>query len=222
MSDTTSGSIDPTIFDSNSLFDAAEFLAKRGKRERVNIDYTKLGACLEGWRATHGWRPSSMKSVLLATNPASDGQRRFIAILRQAGFTPDEIHYRDAFVSTPPGISPSEVSAEAMVESLAARISYILGLVARHDDVQVLVVSHAFELYGPLCDLARRFPKGKVGLAYFRSLLDYRWRPIVREDQIQSAGIQFMDLEPFARDLFGVDTFDSSAPPSAQSSLSIW
>ena len=153
-------------------------------------------------------------------------------MLHHSGFTVDEVDYRAAYVSPPPDDTMDGASSESIpkpkpVESLTARLCYILGLLSRHDDVQVLVVSHSFELHGPLTNLAQRMPQGRVGLAYFRTLLDKRWRgvdlgeaPGRREG---STALHFIDLEPYAKRLLGVDPFDADAGPrSARASLSEW
>jgi hypothetical protein len=104
------------------------------------------------------------------------------------------------------------------IVSFAPRIAYIAGLFARHPDPHFMVVCHSFELYGPLMDLARRISAGKVGLAYFGSLLDYRWKAaglFERSDE-GAPHIHFFDLDPFGKELIGVDL---SGGPSGTSDV---
>jgi hypothetical protein len=212
-------SIDPTIVDAASLFDASEVIAERVGRSKVTIDYTKLRECLDRLRAEHGWRLGSPNTILLSIDPNSEGQQRFQSMLRHSGFEVDLIHFRDTFVSTPPGRSPSEMTGKSIV-SLAARISYIAGLMARHSDPQFLVVSHSFELYGPLTDLSHRIENGRFGIAYFGSLIDFRWKVAgLLDDKID--GVEFFDLDPYGDELMGIElTGRPSAASDARAGLS--
>jgi len=209
MATATPSSLDPTIVDAASLFDASEIIAERAGRSKITIDYSKLRECLDSLRAEHGWRRSSLNTILLSIDPSSEGQQRFQSMLRHAGFEPDVLHFRDTFVSVPPGRSPNEMSGKPIV-SLAPRIAYIAGLMSRYTDPQFLVVSHSFGLYGPLTDLCSRVANGKVGIAYFGSLLDYRWKAAGLFDG--KLDIEFFDLDPFGDELMGVDL---GARPSA-------
>jgi hypothetical protein len=193
---------DPTIVDGASLFDAGEVIAERLGRAKVTLDYTKLRETLDSLRREHGWRPASLNTILLSVDPGSEGQHRFQTMVRHSGFEPDTIHFRDSFVSLPPGRSPSEMNGRSIV-SLAPRLAYIAGLMARHADPHFLIVSHSFELLGPLTDLSERLERGKVGIAYFSSLLDYRWRVAGLLDG--KLGIEFFDLDLHGDALLGVD-----------------
>lgn len=195
-------SFDPTVVDAASLFGASEVIAERVGRTKITVDYAKLRESLDAARKEHGWRPALLNMILLSIDPTSEGQQRFLNMLRHSGFEPDVIHFRDTFVSVPPGRSPNEMSGKSVV-SLAPRIAYIAGLMARHADSQFLVVSHSFELYGPLTDLRHRIQNGRVGIAYFGSLLDYRWKAAGLFDG--KLDLEFFDLDPYGDDLLGVD-----------------
>lgn len=202
MARTTTSTLDPTIVDAASLFDASEVISERVGRSKITLDYSKLRETLDSLRQDRGWRAASLNTILLSIDPGSEGQQRFQTMLRHAGFEPDVIHYRDSFVSVPPGRSPNEMSGKSIV-SLAPRIAYIAGLMARHADPHFLVVSHSFELYGPLTDLSHRIEKGKVGIAYFASLMDYRWKAAGLFDG--DLDVEFFDLDPYGDELLGVD-----------------
>jgi|GEM_PF-3476581 len=193
---------DVTVVDAASLFDASEVLAERYGRHRITIDYPKLKALLDDFREDAGWRPASMTSILLSYDPKSEGQQRFLSMLEHAGFDPDTCHFRDAFASLPPGRPPSESNQRSPV-SFSARIAYIAGLLARHDDAHFMVVTHSFELCAPMSDLARRMD-GRVGLAYFGSLLDYRWKFAGLGDE-EKLGIEFFDIDQCGERLLGID-----------------
>jgi hypothetical protein len=214
----STSSLDSTTVDAASLFDASEVIAERVARNKITIDYTKLRECLDSLRDNAKWRPASLNTILLSIDPTSEGQQRFQNMLRHSGFEPDVIHYRDTFVSVPPGRSPNDTNGKPLV-SLAPRIAYIAGLMARYPDPQFLVVSHSFELCGPLADLSRRVPNGKVGIAYFGSLLDYRWKAAGLLDG--KLDVKFFDLDPHGSILLGVDLAGhSSAAADVRSGLS--
>jgi hypothetical protein len=204
--------IDHTIVDGASLYDAADFLAERFGRERVTIDFSRLRERLNEARTQFGWRPTTSNTILLSIDTNSEGPRRFMEMLKHAGFDPDASHYRQTFISPPPGRNQIDASAKP-ITSLSSRISYIAGLMARHKGAQLLVVSHAFELYGPLIDLQRRLDsegKGRVGIAYFSSLMDQRWKSTGLMDK--KSGIEFFDLEDYSDELVGLELTDRSTP----------
>lgn len=218
---------DPTIVDAASLYDAGDVIAERFGRTKVTVEYSKLFKCLNELRATAQWRPASLSTILLSIDPNSEGQQRFQSMLKHSGFEPDVIHYRDTFVSLPPGRSPGEKAEKPgkPIVSLAPRIAYIAGLMALHADSnpQFLVVSHSFELYGPLTDLTHRVQNGNVGIAYFGSLLDYRWKATGLLDKKQGGdgSLHFFDLDPYGKELMGVDLGGSaSAPADVRAGLS--
>lgn len=191
-----------TVVDGASLFDAAEAIGDRFVRSKVTVDYTVLNECLAKMRQEAGWYPAAVSTILLSIDPNSEGQQRFQSMVKHAGFEPDVVYFRDAFVSLPPGRSPADASAKSTV-TLASRLTYIAGLMARYPSSEFLVVTHSFELHGPLLDLADRLNPGKVGLAYFGSLLDYRWRLAGLMDG--KLGIEFFDLDQYGRELVGVE-----------------
>ncbi len=198
-----------TLLDGLSLFDTSEFIAQRHGVARAKFDHAKLKIRLDEIRRAAGWRPAETSVMLLSVDPESEGQQRFQASLQRAGFETDLCHYRESFVSLPPGRSPHESSrgfaekSDKPLASLATRIAFIIGLMARHEETNLLVVSHAFELCAPLVNLAKRVPKGRVGIAYFASLLDARWRPAGLFDA--RLPLKFFDLEPFGDELMGID-----------------
>jgi len=198
----SSASHHATVVDGASLFDAAEAIGDRFGRSKVTVDYAKLNEQLGIFRRRAGWNPAAVSTIVLSIDPSSEGQQRFQSMLKHAGFESDVVYFRDAFVSLPPGRSPADSSAKSTV-SVASRITYIAGLMARFPSSEFLVVSHSFELHGPLVDLSERLTQGKVGLAYFGSLLDYRWRLAGLMDG--RLNIEFFDLDPHGHELVGVE-----------------
>ena len=126
--------------DGASLFDAGKALAELFGLSAVSIDYAKLRERLDDWRVRQGWRPGSPNTILLSIDPTSEGQQRFERMLHHSGYEVDNIHFRDTFVSLPPGRSVSETAGKP-IKSLAPRIAYIAGLMASYDSPQFLVVS---------------------------------------------------------------------------------
>lgn len=228
---TKSAACNPTVVDAASLFDACDAIAERLGRTKLTLDYAKLRERLDALREQHGWHRASGNTILLSIDPSSEGQQRFQAMLKHSGFEIDPIHYREAFVSPPPGRNPSDLSGKP-ITSLAARLAYIAGLMARHDkrEPELLIVSHWYELCSPLTDLARRLPEGKVGIAYFGSLLDYRWKgaglfelgspqgigddPSFQSPSSKRTGLKFFDLEPYCQELLG-EKFPGGATDAA-------
>jgi hypothetical protein len=191
-----------TLIDIPSLREATEVFAAGD--ERPQIDFNALAAILARIRVDWQWAPTDQLPVAVASlDPNSEGQQRFAEALKRY-FIVDASHYRDNFVSTPPGRHPSEFFDKEKglrpVVSVASRLAYTLGRMAVHAAPEILVVSHSFELHYPLSHLAKKHP-GKVGLAYFASVLDHRWKFVGLGDS--DCPIWFYDLGADARALLG-------------------
>lgn len=185
------------VVDCPSLFGAADVLAEREGVQRLTFDYQALKDHLVEVRTRERWPRATLDLALVSIDLHSESQGRFVAALERLGFTIDRIDFRDAFVSLPPGrLVRERDSNERSVISMSSRIAYLGGLLARYENADMLVVSHAFELYAPFTDLARRLSSGRVGLAYFSSLVDFRYRLAGFLDQKPRAGrAGFLDLE---------------------------
>jgi hypothetical protein len=186
------------VIDCPSLFHAAEVLAEREGIQRLTFDYQALKNLLADLRARERWPQATLDLALVSVDLQSASQGRFITALERLEYTVDRIDYRDAFVSMPPGRLVRERDPnERGVTSTSARITYLGGLLARHSNADILVVSHAFELYAPFTDLSRRLSNGRVGLAYFSSLVDFRYRLAGFLQQRPRPGTAgFLDLDP--------------------------
>lgn len=211
---------DVTLVDAASLFDVAEVISERLSRPKTTIDYAKLKGILDQERISRGWRPAASTVAFLSVDPESEGQRRFKDMLRHGGYDVADCHYRDSFVSLPAGRTLAEASSKP-ITSLASRLAYMAGLLARQEHPQVLVVTHCFELWFPLVDLALRVAAngGRVGAAYFAGFMDYRWKIAGLLDE--SSRIEFFDLEQHSRELTGVDLAPSGRG-SATESRGVW
>jgi hypothetical protein len=200
------------LVDCSSLLEAGDSMASAEPSNRVQIDYPKLFETLQTKRTHNQWASADVSIALVSANEESESQQRFTTMLTRSGFETDVSSYRDNYVSVPAGRRPSDFynqeKGQRPLVSLSSRIAYALGVLARWPDAQIIVVSHAFELYWPMHNFLQRNPSAKIGLAYFPGLMDHRWRQ-VRPD----TKIQFLDLEE--RDLFGgIDSYRRSGLPS--------
>jgi hypothetical protein len=206
------------FIDTHALFEACDSIAtSHGVGAKLTINYQNLSGVLTDMRRAKGWRPTDMRAAMVSADTASDSQMRFVTMLERTDFEPDVCHYRDLYISTPPGRSPAEFGEKPRA-FFAPRISYAIGLMATRENPQILVVSHAFELYWPLADLSRRIPQAKVGLAFFSSLVDFRWKNVGLFDP--RSPITFFDLETESERLLGIDMVGSSRAASGRSGLS--
>ena len=204
------------VIDCTSLFQAADVLAEREGVQRITFDYQALKDHLADLRVREHWPRSNLELALVSVDLQSEPQGRFVTAIERLGFTVDRIDFRDAFVSMPPGrLVRERDSNERSVVSVSSRIAYLAGLLARHQDADLLVVSHAFELYAPFTDLAQRWTNGRVGLAYFSSLIDFRYRFSGFLDQKPRMGrVGFFDLEPELPKLVSSSSLSINRRPS--------
>lgn len=193
--------------------------------ERVQIDFPALKDVITNirvdptWKA-EGWVPAQLQIALLSIDTKSEGQQRVVEALGR-NFSVDPSYYRDNSVSAPPGRHPSEIfdreKGQRPIFSVASRLAYAVGRLSCHPDPQVLVVTHCFELFYPLTHLARSNPNARVGLAFFASLLDQRWKHAGLFDA--DFGVRFFDLDPFASRIFGgIDLTGRRQPSSLKKS----
>lgn len=194
---------DITVIDGSSLFDACQLFSER-QDTKIVLDYSYLKKLLDNFRAEADWNPATTTTILLSSNPETERHQKFRQMLEKAGFETEDIWYQDTFISTPPGRSHWEFRDRQLI-SLSSRLSFITALMTRYNDCHYMLVTHAFELYAPLLELRRRVPKSRVGIAYFRSLMDHRWKPVglFSDDQDKKQNIEFFDLEPFGPELVG-------------------
>jgi hypothetical protein len=196
------------LADCSSLLEAGEAIAIAEQVEKVPVQYQKLFERLQAHRSESGWLPADVSIALVSVNEESEAQQRFTLMLQKAGFETDVSDYRDNYVSLPAGRKPAdfydqskERQRQRPLVSLASRLAYALGVLARHSEPQVIVVSHAFELYWPMLNFAERNSKARVGLAYFSDLLDYRWKQAGLFES--GSPIKFFDLGEHSAELLG-------------------
>lgn len=193
-----------TVYDGPSLYAASEAIAKRFDQQQAKLDYAELKRLAGHCHARDGRGPSQMDLAIVSVDRKSDSQDRFTTALERLSFTVKRVDYRNAFVSVPPGRHPGD-NGERSVISLASQITYIAGRLSHVPDAQLIVVSHSFEILEPLQDLARNATKGLVGIAYFSSLIDFRFQTagFLDPKPHQQGGVRFYDLDRSLNELFG-------------------
>ena len=133
-----------TLVDTASLFHAgAAIAAEFGGEKRLAPRYDALRRCLEKFRTDAGWPKANVSLALAAIDRSNLQQQRFIEALQRAGFAVWTRSTSAMFPSPPPSISRSEQEGHP-APSFAARIAYIAGLLARHSEGSLLVVTHSF------------------------------------------------------------------------------
>jgi hypothetical protein len=223
------------VIDGASMFGAGEIIAEREGVDRVNFDYDELKKILTDLCRSRSWRQGKKSGfdqnvIMVSTDPNSEAQSRFLSALERIGFDVDRMNFREIFVSLPPGRVPP-TGAERVagdrtrgLVSMAPRITYLAGLLSRYKDSQLLVVSHAYELFTPLHDFASRVSAGggHVGLAYFGTLLDHRYRQTGMIEKGNADGVEFFDLDPHISKLTGgtITTKSERAPSMATTAFS--
>ena len=184
------------LVDTTSIFAIQQYLKEHDFPVQGNPNYAGLVAALESEFPDENFEP---KISFLAVDFQNENQKKFSGFMQnQLGFIVDATDYRDAFIM-PDRSSP--------YQRLSTRITYLAGLFASKR-LHLVVVSDAFEIYYPLLDIVQN-RGGKVSLAFFRSGMEPRF---------QRAGlfsadspIQFIDLDPHAKKIIGVDLEHSSS-----------
>ena len=195
------------LVDCNSLLEVGDAIAAAEQLDRGQIEYAKLSERLKAERVRNYWSPANVSIALVSANEESEGQQRFTAMLSKSGFDTDVSFYRDNYVSVPAGRQPADFYEQSKERrqrpliSLASRLAYALGLLARYEEPQIIIVAHAFELYWPMLNFAQRNPQARVALAYFANFLDSRWKQVGLFDD--SFPIKFFNLEEHSAELLG-------------------
>ncbi len=194
--------------DATSIFAFGQFL--EAQRFTVqNPNYEKLDEALQTCFSTTAFDP---KLAFVAVSLEHEGQKKFSSFLQHhLGYIVDATDYRDAF------ILPDRTS---QYQRLSTRITYVAGMLAAKRP-HLVVVTDGFDVYYPLCDFVR-IRGGKVSLAFFRSGLEARWQRVGLFDE--DSPITFVDLDPYAKSIFGVDLVSlrgGVAPKTGLASLRI-
>jgi hypothetical protein len=190
------------LVDTSAVFAFQQFLRAHDYPVQGNIDYGALLSSLSQ-RTVREFDPMF---AFVAVNPEHEGQRKFIHFLAQKGFIVDETDFRDAFILP---------NRESQYQRLSTRVTYLAGMLATKRS-DLIVVTDAFEVHGPLADYAEN-RGGKVTLAFFRRGMEERWqRTGIFEGE---SLIEFIDLSPDARRIIGVDLGSSVRTGSSRSGL---
>jgi hypothetical protein len=202
--------------DCASLFAVADATAKLHDIQRYNLNYLVLRQRLADARREFGFAPAETDLAIVSVDPSSEPQKRFVDALGKMGYEVDAVDFHDAFVSLPPGQLPGPDSGYRSIISFAPRLAYLAGLLAKAPDSQLVVVTHSFDMWWPMQMLARRLSRnGGVGLAYFSSMLDFRWRKILAsQSSIASNNVKFYDLQDSLYELLGARESEPSERPT--------
>ena len=201
------------IIDGNAVHGLCEEYAIQEGRNKVALNFTALKQVLTKIRLEEDMCVATNNFILLATDSTSESQGRF----QTAGFTVDAVDFRSVFPSLAPGRS-REKNAQAPEISLAARLSYIVGLQARHQTVELMVVTHDFALAGALMDLARRSDDSRIAVVFFEHLMDHRWRTVKFPLRLSGRDlVERVNLEKYAEVLFGFQLMSNSRDVVAES-----
>jgi hypothetical protein len=186
------------IIDAVALFGVIRVL----EAKRPKVDYAQLVEHLEKVRADFELPPAQVSYALAAVDRESEAQAKFLSALRERGIECEPIDFRDAFVSDP--LQRPWDGETRSIQSMAARISTLVGYLAARDDADVCIVSGAYDLQPALQFFVHRGHPGRAALVFFRRYLDPRWvsRGLLESP---SGGIRFADLEPYAPQILGVD-----------------
>src|SRR5262252_8664746 len=120
--------------DCASLFSVADATAKLHDVQRYNLNYSALRQHLAEARREYGFGPAETDLAIVSVDPNSEPQRRFVDAVGKLGYEVDAVDFHEAFVSLPPGQLPGEESGYRSVISLAPRIAYLAGLLAKAPD----------------------------------------------------------------------------------------
>ncbi len=209
------------LIDMNSIREGTEVLSNG--EERIQPDFPLLKAVIQGVRQhpdwkQKGWVAADLQIACASIDTKSEGQQRVVDALGRH-FSVDASYYRDNFVSAPAGRHPGDIfdrdKGQKSLLSVASRLTYAIGRLSCHSEPQILVVTHCFEVFYPLTHLARTNKLARVGLAYWPSLLDQRWKFTGLFDESE---ISFFDLDPFVPKIFGGIEIESRRSPSPKPS----
>lgn len=205
------------ICDGLSLFEVAERLSEEHSVGRPALDYGVLHEVLEELRADAGWKPSQQSFLQLSYDPRladdprkASGQQRFLEAIGRTQFKVDPIDFRSLYVSVAPGIDPKQLNVRP-VQSIASRLAYTVGRLARHKDAQVLIVTHGYELAYPLIQMKRAAPGARVALAHFEAYIDRRW--MHAREELQAEGVELFYMDDFIDELFNLNIHTEPEPP---------
>lgn len=210
-----------TIDAGDSLFAAGLAHAMMADVDKVNHIFPDLFALQDRIREGWEWGPVNQLVFIAAVDLSSDRQGGLLQKAGEAGAIIDPVDYRDYYPGPLPGgptgltpavvnkFGPSDSSEDSSLSgqprprpSLSPRINFLLGGIAgrlkqsgttRASRAEVLVVAHHFEIKDSLMELSRR--GARVGLAFYRSLMEPRWERFGLYDSERSP-IKFYDLGP--------------------------
>lgn len=165
-----------TLVDGQSTFSAFSRLRLALPTGCSELNYHHLRKTCDAIRNQNGFGDANLTVASFSFDLNSTSQAKFQTAISHAGYRVDPVDFRLATVTTVASQSDA-TSGPPRVQSLASRIANLLGKLSVQSSLKLLVVSNSFELAGALQELAGN-RESQVGLAFFDSLLDERWRRI--------------------------------------------
>lgn len=179
----------PLLVDATSIFAFQQFLKEHDYPVQGNPNYAALLEALHHEFPEGEFNP---KLAFVAISLEHEGQKKFCSFLQRQGFIVDPTDFRDAFI-LPDRSSP--------YQRLSTRLTYVAGMLSVKRP-HLVVVTDAFDTYYPLLDFVQS-RGGQVSLAFFSSGLETRWQ---RANLFNNdSPIKFVDLDPYARSILGID-----------------
>lgn len=195
------------IFDCQSAFEVVDFIRqfRSSATEQVgpapNFDYRACFDVLREEREKLGFSPAQKSLAVATVDSESDSQARFLTAISKLFDYLEPIDFRDASITLPLG-GDTDPSERRYVRSLAPNIMYVVGLLAGRQQPEVVIVTRAFELFGPLQDFVTK-RNGKAAIAFFRRYLDRRFAQAGLFDA--DSPVRFIDLDPHSERIVGCD-----------------
>jgi hypothetical protein len=212
MTEETKQATHVDFIDGNWARAALDFARRAGAKSPV-VDYGALALRLDRVRSKEHLPNAERRVAVLAIDFDNENQRKLAEAVSFKGISPVKVDFRHTYVSIPQ--DDGEYSGPKP-QSLSHWIAYMCGLLAVRENPTVVIVTGAFEVAGPLADFVER--GGTALVAYFRRLLDKRW--IDNGLLTGKLTVRFVDLEPFSRDILGVDLRELARQNSADAAES--
>lgn len=169
-----------TIIDANSLYSITKI------HEKTKTNYENLKLVCEIVRNENGMNPSDRTDIYMYRDPSNMDQQRFVTYLNKINMNPTQFNINRGYITPPLDFKEKDYT------SMVPKIAYALGLLSKYETANILIISHSSELLDFIYDLDKRLTKGKLGIAFFHSLLKKNKK-------------DFINLDPYSKEILGID-----------------
>jgi len=203
------------LTDGSALFYTSRFVGdNRPLNYRRMEERIKLGVALDSFEFSRFYT---------AFDPANEGQGKFLGFIeRDMGWELETLPVGEAVV-TPTTFTTYQSNEPRPFIRFDASISFALGRLAGVYS-RVVVISDSYAIARPIMQTAARGTL--VTLVFFRQCLDPRWNKLLREISPtnkrlprSSDKVEFLDLDQYVDELFGLGTRPSDAVGASSSRL---